>query len=699
MPNKQKDDQEEALPSGAAESSTASRLGLGIDAGGTYTDVVIYDFQSDRVLQKAKALTTRWDFTLGIGRALDKLSAEVLRRVDLVALSTTLATNAIVEGRGQSVGLLLMPPFDMFDEEDVAHRPLRIIQGRLNISGAVLIPINPGQIRRCVHELIKQHGVCAFAVCGYASHANPALELEVKKIILQECSLNVTCGHEVSDGLDYRLRATTAALNGRIIPNLANLIDHARVVLQRRGIRAPVMVVRSDGSLMDTSAARERPIETILSGPAASVAGARHLSKLAEALVVDMGGTTTDTAVIKEGRVGICDEGAIVGGHRTHVKALDMRTLGLGGDSHITWQFCRLNIGPRRVAPLCWLASQSDSWPEAIEWLDRHVDKRDSSSGGMDMMTLNVRAAPFALEETEKRIMAALLRGPLSLAELAKRVGAIAWQCLALERLEESHTIQRCGLTPTDVLHATGRLSLWDTDAARRACTIFSRLPGVSPGDFSQRILRQVVHHLVVELLKMQLADETNPDDLENSPVALAMVNNLLNGGAEGYTMSVKLHRPIVGIGAPVHFFLPQAAKILGTEAVVPPHADVANAIGAITSSVCVHQQAEICPTDTGGYIIKGLENAPTYGDIEEATQRATEELRRRVLRLARQAGTDETAVEIFLNNRQAPISDGQVLFVALRVEARVTGQPRIAGAVRKKKKVIHDSIVIQSET
>jgi N-methylhydantoinase A/oxoprolinase/acetone carboxylase beta subunit len=276
----------------------------------------------------------------------------------------------------------------------------------------------------------------------------------------------------------------------------------------------------------------------------------------------------------------------------------------------------------------------------------------------------------------------------------------MAWQFLPLERLEESHIIQRCGLTPTDVLHATGQVTLWDTDAARRACTIYSRLLGISLVDFTQRIIRQVVHHLAVELLKMQLADEVNPDDLECSPMALAMVNNLLNGGAEGYTVSVKLHRPIVGIGAPVHFFLPQAARILGTEAVVPPHADVANAIGAITSSVCVHQQAEICPNDAGVYIIKGLEGAPTYGDLEEATRFATEELRRRVLQLARQAGTDETTVEIFLNNRRVPLSDGSVLFVARRVEVRLTGHPRIAGAVRKKKdsasgrpvaKVVHE--------
>ncbi len=674
------------LPLVAAGGPADSRLGLGIDAGGTYTDVALFDFQSDRVVQKAKALTTKWDFAIGIREALAGLDADALRRVELVALSTTLATNAIVEGRGQPVGLLVMPPFDRFDESDIDHRPLRVIQGKVGIDGAVITPVDPDQVRRAVRELMDRHHVRAFAVCGYASHVNPAHELEVKALIAQACDLSVTCGHEVSEGLDYRLRATTAALNGRIIPNLEALIDHVHAVLKHCGIHAPVMVVRSDGSLMEAARARERPIETILSGPAASVSGAHKLSGLAEALVVDMGGTTTDTAVIKAGQVRICDEGASVGTHRTHVKSLDMRTLGLGGDSHITCRFGELRVGPRRVAPLCWLAARSDSWREAVEWLDLHVDRRDTSSGGMDMMVLNPQEKLSSMDETEARIVKELRLGPRSLDELARRIDASAWQFLPLERLEESHVIQRCGLTPTDVLHATGQLSLWNADAARRVCAIYGRLLDLSTEAFCERVLAQVIHHLAHELLSMQLADEMNTDDLERSPAARALLNRLLSGGGEGYTLDLKLHRPIVGIGAPVHLFLAPAAKMLGTTAVVPEHADVANAVGAITSSVCVHQRVEICADDSGGYAINGLEGTPTYGDLEEATRVAAEELRRRVLRLARQAGTDETAVDIHLRNRHAAIADGSDLFISRWVEARLTGRPHVAGVVRKKK-------------
>ena len=113
----------EEPPPASPTGSEGVRIGLGIDAGGTYTDAVAYDFASDSVLAKGKALTTRWDFSLGICEALDSLDAELLRRVDLVAVSTTLATNAIVEGQGQKVGLLVMPPYGLFDDADVPHEP------------------------------------------------------------------------------------------------------------------------------------------------------------------------------------------------------------------------------------------------------------------------------------------------------------------------------------------------------------------------------------------------------------------------------------------------------------------------------------------------------------------------------------------------------------------------------------------------
>ncbi|NQT91274.1 MAG: DUF1638 domain-containing protein, partial [Lentisphaerae bacterium] len=261
-----------------------ARLGLGIDAGGTYTDVVVFDFVEDQVLEKAKALTTKWDFSVGICNALDRLSPDHLQKVGLVSVSTTLATNAIVEGRGQRVGLLVMPPCGWTDLAGFKHDPIAIVRGQLQIDGTEIESIDPAQVRAIVNDMLSKDDLEAFAVAGYASHANPSHELQVRHIIEELCDKPVTCGHDVSDGLNYRIRAETAALNARIIPCLEALFDRVKASLKQYGVNAPIAVVKSDGSLTSIEAAHEKPVETILSGPAASVAGVQHLTDHADAM-------------------------------------------------------------------------------------------------------------------------------------------------------------------------------------------------------------------------------------------------------------------------------------------------------------------------------------------------------------------------------------------------------------------------------
>ena len=655
------------------------RHGLGIDAGGTYTDVVVYDFRDHDVIQKAKALTTKWDFTVGIERALDQLDPDVLARVDLVSISTTLATNAIVEGKGQAVGLLIMPPYGLFDAQDIAHRPLAVIDGKTEIDGTELAPINPEQVRQLVRDMIQRHGVLAFAVTGFASHRNPSHELQVKAIVQAQTGLSVTCGHEVSELINYRVRAQTAALNASIIPFLDSLLKEVRVSLQRRGIQAPVMVVKSDGSLMSVQMAHQRPIETILSGPAASVAGARYLARLANTIVVDMGGTTTDTATIKDGIVRTCDEGANVGGQKTHVRALQMRTLGLGGDSIIAYEKGRLQVGPQRVAPVSWLAAHHADGGRALDWLERHLDEFGTSTRPMDLIVRDGRAAERSLDDDEQRVLDLLSERPHSVHELACKVRGEAWRAVPLERLESAYLVQRCGLTPTDALHATGQLALWDPEAAGRMCDLFSRLIGMKREEFAQRMLRQVVNNLAVELLKKQLDEQTDADGMDESAVAMALIGNLLEGGGRGFRVRVQLDRPVIGIGAPVHYFLPEAALLLETDAVIPPDADVANAIGAITSSVLVHKQVRISPNEAGAYVLHGLPDPPTFVNFGEANDFAVEQLRKTVREMARAAGTSQTRVEIAVEDHIAPASDGAQLFIGRTLEARLSGRPDIA--------------------
>lgn len=184
----------------------------------------------------------------------------------------------------------------------------------MTIGGEVSEPIDADEIRRIARGMIDRQEVGAFAVSGYGGSVNPSLELAVKDIIREATGCLVTCGHELSELLDFQTRARTAVMNARTVPLLVRLLEDLRKHLQELDITAPIMVVKGDGSLMSAAMAVERPVETILSGPAASVTGACRLTGLQEALVVDMGGTTTDTAVLAHGRVQVNESGCRLGG-------------------------------------------------------------------------------------------------------------------------------------------------------------------------------------------------------------------------------------------------------------------------------------------------------------------------------------------------------------------------------------------------
>ncbi len=659
-------------------------LGLGIDAGGTYTDVVLYDFASESVVQKAKSPTTKWDYTIGITGALDQLDPVLLGKVDLVSVSTTLATNAIVEGRGQKVGLLVMPPYGLLDDDDIAHRPVRAIQGQLDIDGSELKSIDPDQVQRIARIMVEQDQIKAFAVTGYASHMNPVHEMQVRDIIRAHTGLPVTCGHEVSEQLNYRVRAHTAALNARIIPILVAFLQQAGECLRQRGITAPMMVVRSDGSLMSVQVAQERPIETILSGPAASVAGARYLAKAPTAFVVDVGGTTTDTALIANGEVRTTRSGARVGGWQTHVQALDMRATGLGGDSRIALVQGKLQIGPRRVGPIAWLASRSPGTDQCLNWMHSELKQHGFTAGLMEIFTLNGTPPQQALSDEENRIIQILSERPYCALELAIRVNDDWWETLNLDRLEREHIIQRCGLTPTDLLHVTGQFTRWDTRAASRMAELVASVMHLELEPFTRKAIDLFVQLLAVEVLKKQLDDETTADDIDNSEVCRVLMDNWLAAKpSAAYRVRIGLGAPIIGIGAPVGHFLPAAAKLLETQAIIPEHADVANAIGAITSSVTVHRRVEICPDINGRFILQGVQGSPVYPEFTEARAAAMESLRQTVTAAARSAGTSHSRIRFTIHDNIAASGEEGHVFVSEIIEARLTGRPDLARALQ----------------
>ena len=654
------------------------KIGLGIDAGGTYTDAVIYDLPSGKLLCKSKALTTKWDFTVGIGETLAGLDKTLLPQIDLVAVSTTLATNAIVEGEGQKVGLMVMPPYGLFQQGDIPHEPKAVITGRLEISGKEIEPVNEAEIRRIAREMVAHRGVEAFAVSGYAGAINPEHEIRVKQILQQETGCLVTCGHELSDLLNFRTRAQTAVLNARIVPRLGKLIQDLKQVIDSLGVSAPVVVVKGDGSLMSSAMAIERPVETILSGPAASVAGARFLTTQKNAIVVDMGGTTTDTAALTNGQVRLAESGSKVGDQHTHVKALEIRTIGLGGDSLISYDGGEFAIGPRRVAPMAWLGQCAPGTDRALDYARRRGSLKSGSAKALHFFTLTGHTCQLALTESESEIVALLKERPHAIDEMVDRTGAVYDGALPLSRLEENYVIQRCGLTPTDLLHVSGRFNRWSTETARTVCALFAALCDMDPNALVAMLLEQVVRRLALELMKKQLDMMTQSDEMDGCGVCRVMLDNMFNGGGKDFSVRFDLHRPVIGIGAPIGHFLPQAAKLLGAEAILPKHADVANAIGAITSHIAVRRQMIIKPDLEGGFIIEGFAGARAFEDLEKAERHAKQALGDMVRRFARTAGTSQTTVEVQIEDRLIRTAQGEELFLERKVSAQLIGRPDI---------------------
>jgi hypothetical protein len=205
---------------------------------------------------------------------------------------------------------------------------------------------------------------------------------------------------------------------------------------------------------------------------------------------------------------------------------------------------------------------------------------------------------------------------------------------------------------------------------------MFSRLTKMDIAEMADHLLDMGVERLTLELLKRQLDEETDPEALHTCPVCRTLVKNLLSGGSDQYAVRIDLKRPVVGIGAPIHFFLPRAAKALGAEAVLPQDADVANAIGAITSNVVVKRHLRIVPNQEGGFLIEGLVGARHFQNFAEADAFAREELARMVRNLAEAAGTSSRVVELRTEDQIPTTADGRQIFMGRIIRAKITGQP-----------------------
>ena len=665
-----------------------ARVLLGIDTGGTFTDAVLLredqaapDPSGDAVLAKAKALTTPANLALGIGSAVRSVLAE--GRIDpgqvaLVSLSTTLATNALVEGQGGRAGLVMIG----FEDKDIARQglgealgedPVIRLAGGHDAMGAEQAPLDLAPL-----DAALAHPVDAYAVCAHFAVRNPAHETRAAAHIRAVTGAPVTCSHDLSAKVGGPKRGLTALLNARLIGLIAQLIDSAEGLMADLGLSAPLMVVRGDGALVSAAFARARPIETILSGPAASLVGAGWLTGQAQAVVSDIGGTTTDIAVIRDGRPRIDPDGARVGGLSTMVEAVAMRTHGLGGDSAVGLSpdglEQNLTLGPGRLIPVSLLAEQHGAIVHAH--LDRQLSARRAGEAPGRFL-LRHREDP-GLEGRDAALLARLGTDPVPEdGFLANRM-----ERMALKRLIARGLVRRSGFTPSDAAHVLGLYDAWDRAAARKAADLFALTRGnhgraIAPGgeQLSERVIARLTRLSAERVLETALAEDGFPEaGLPTSTLAAAALD-----GHSGLTAPrLSLTVPLIGLGASAPAYYPGIARLLDAPAAVPAHADVANAIGAVVGRVRLSLTGTVSTPNEGVFRAHLPSGPQDFTDQDVAETALAEALSTRLRQDAQAAGADGIDLTAETNRRMAEI-EGQPTLVEAEITVTATGRPRLA--------------------
>ena len=668
-----------------------STLRLGIDTGGTYTDAVLLA-ESGSVVCTGKSLTTHHSLSHGINNALNQLPAEKLDHVSLVSLSTTLATNAVVEGRGTPVCLLLAG----YNTHQVNRAQLEkivrggyceILTGGHNASGVEQSPLDLEAARKIVEA--RQDDVASFGISSMFAVRNPEHELALQALVRSVSNKPVTCGHELASRLDAPRRALTVAFNASLIPYIDELIRAIESILESRQIRAPLMMVKGDGSLISASAALQRPVETILSGPAASVMGAAQISRHDNAIIADMGGTTTDIAIVTDGRPVISAEATVIGDWRPMVEAVRVFSIGLGGDSEARFQGgVGLAIGPRRVVPMSLLAHH---YPDILKLLQIREHAPVSPRSIRFAVPLFAESSQrLRFTEDEKEVWQRLTEGPVDLEALANSDRSLA---RAAARLVRDGIAIYSGFTPTDAAHVLGKSNHWSTQASKISAVIWAKqmrqiygwgqFTEEDPVGPSEAIEAHVIKAICSTLVSACLATDPNATDEKDRNRTAQIFSDWITGTSNIdsglFSLKVDTQRTLVAVGAPANLYYPAVAEKFDIQLALPIHGSVANAIGAVASSVVQRAQITITQPSQGVFRVflpEGPEDYPRLSKALDVAERAAHQIANE---RAQRAGASEIRVISHhdLDEVDDPDSESTVFFEA-RVTAVASGRPAI---------------------
>ena len=659
---------------------------IGIDTGGTYTDAVVYCRATEQVIAKTKIPTTHGDLGACVTEALkETLTRSAIQSSDvcLLSVSTTLATNALVEGGGRPAGLVTIGL-----EEDATKRrgldhlipanPILRVAGGHSPHGSELEPLDLSPLNDWL--VSEDPRLEAYAVVGSFSVRNPEHELTTARTITELTGKSVTLSHELSGRLDAPKRAVTALLNARLVPLIHRLVAAVESSMDRLEINCPLMVMRGDGSLVSSDFVKARPIETILSGPAASATGAAALNSISEGMVVDIGGTTTDVAAISGGLPESAPAGANIGGHETMVNAVRVHTEGIGGDSHVQpspLDDHLVSIGPRRVTPLVAACLER---PEIQIMLEDQLGRsvaRETDGIYLWLLEQDPHWAPQS--SAEARIMAGLQAS--NAGGRYEEVVTSGLERNALNRLIASGLVGAAGFTPTDAAHVLGVDNRYDPHPAHLGSDLLARQLnrfGEPVADSGSSLAEMVLKRLSARISETVLASAADHDQL---PVAL--LKSALeaqahledrSGSRKILGISAAIAETITAVGAPAALYHRRLGLNLDTVCTVPEHSEVANAYGAATGVIRLVKETIVTAPRRGLFRVH-VGNPSNHYDLQGAKKFAEEDATAVLTEKMQAAGATRFVVSHDWQVNEARVEERQ-LFVEAILKSVALGSP-----------------------
>lgn len=556
-------------------------LVLGIDTGGTFTDAVIWDSAKEEVKAKSKAFTTSYDLNMGINNCLNQLKPYLNKKITAVHLSTTLAVNSILENKMPKTGLVILGKHTN-KKFPVSHK-CEIVNYKYN-----------SQNESCTFDSETKHELCKIFnedvayILVAASHKEEYKDMELAA--LNSLSKILTAKIISCSQIDNSKDIYSRIINSSTVIGLRHIISEwgkcMKDNLIKYNINAPIKILTGKGTLITFENAIANPLETIMSGPAASFIGSTYLTDEKDYLLLDMGGTSVDITKVRNRKTRFAKDKRTIGEYNYNLSVLDIQSFGTGGDSIIKLNSLgAIVIGPDKVMPLCVLGANHPHLNTELKQFKLQRDYDLLTAAETDCYFVDHKIFLSTLERKEAEIIKLLLKNPHSLFYLADYFNVDA-DALHMDKLVKKGLVRRASLTPTDILHAEGSFCRWNVEITKTAVELLAERLYSNSEDVILQVKKLVTEKLAFACMQSIAGFERKNFLFNESEASMYLINKFLHKSTGLIDSNFEIKKPIIGVGAPARAWLKPVAEKLNSHLIVPYNGDVACAIGAAAGKV-----------------------------------------------------------------------------------------------------------------